>query len=450
MAKKPLILFSDAINYATFLCYYDTIQESGLSDAVQSTVALAVFLANYALTFGLVLHYCASEIALGDIQKIRVLVHERMVTSICWAALYAALATFFAPVQEQVETEGGYSVETTKWILVPVLGVLAAAVTVGTRITDCIFQCICCNCCLGRLTDTPEQLSDAKYNTGIMLQGILTSAMAWLLAGTWTEAIEATVVTKANATVVAYAKSTTGMEVGYMWVNFGCSILVAVAVVYFSKKITSALYLENAKGALDLGKSKSSGDRKKAQSIKESFIDLLDQTMIFVAVNAMKTAANATISNMYADDDKSQNDAVFVFSLLYTLAVSVFAVVLQTYLRSLVKSRNNDFELVFLNKMSTFLNRGFSGALGKLLHQGGNGLLYIQPAVFWPSADPSSRRFVYVFLVTVVAVVFAMIIGVIPGDLELIDIPKGMLKDKASDLQTSSLSKVKKGMKSVV
>ena len=90
------------------------------------------------------------------------------------------------------------------------------------------------------------------------------------------------------------------------------------------------------------------------------------------------------------------------------------------------------FEVQFFDKLAHFLNHGLSGVMGQLLHLGSTGVMTANAS----SLAAAALIGVYTAVVTFFAVLLTVLMGILPGDTELIELPAEVLATKIALIAT--------------
>jgi hypothetical protein len=366
------------------------------------------------------------------------IVKEKIFDSLCWAALYAAIATLCLPVEGTMRDYHLMTDEEAQWMLVVTVGCVATLIALAGRVINTVYSVLCC--CLSKCTQLGgAKDSIARLNTGVQLSGTLLSALAWLLAATWLKAIDASIVARTCGVATVQCPR----HVLWSWLTAFMVILVALVVLHCNRRILSALHLENASS--EIAADDSGGRKKEAPSFRAQVINLMDQAMIFIGISSIKTAVRATLKDTYAGDGVSQQTALLTCVVFFIGFATVAGMLLQAYLRSKIQNDKDAFQLLYLVKITEFLNRGIAYSLGQMFFDGSVGLLAqpsrTSPLLRAPVLDLNQRWGIFAATVVTCAVLMTTLMAWLPGDVQFIYLSPGMLGEAAESTELAEKSK---------
>ena len=441
MVKKPIILCSDAMNYVLFLVCDRAIHAASKSDSGSQvgeyTSTLGMLVLTYTVCYLSILNYEQKYADDDSITggKLSYIVKEKIFDSLCWAALYAAIATLCLPVEATMRDYHEMNDEGARWMLVVTVGCVATMIALAGRVINIFYSTLCC--CLSKCTQLGgAKDSIARHNAGVSLSGILLSALAWLLAATWLKAIDASIVARTCGVATVQCPR----HVLWSWLTAFMVILIALLVLHCNRRILATMYLESASS--EIKADDSSGRKKNAPSFRAQVIELMDQAMIFIGISSIKTAVRVTLKDTYSGDGVAQETALLTCVVFFIIFATFAGLALQAFLRSKVSAKKDAFELLYLAKICEFLNRGLSYSLGQMFFDGSVGLL-AQPSGYGPELTFNQRWGIFAGVVVTCAVLMTTLMAWLPGDVQFIYLSPEMLGE-AADANTELANKPKR------
>ena len=303
--KKPCILVAAAVNYVALLCYKNAIIDSTSNSAIQFASSFALLSLSYCAAFAFLLHYeylelqhLASSSGQGiletivdptrTIEQLKLSVHENVLESMAWAALYAAFALLTDVCFEEIGADDGMELV---WIQFGTVFAFSYGVVGFSRLSDLVFKSICgilcCVYCCWKMCSKRKGIAFdtdifemARHNSDVGLNFLLTSVIAWLVAVKWNAAMAHTLI-PSNESVSAAWKCMIS------WIVCLVSTGLALMLLYVHRWVLSQLKMEQGTKKIEMMAARADGKKKKRPSTRDCIINLTDQIIVFVALYSL-------------------------------------------------------------------------------------------------------------------------------------------------------------------